>query len=141
MAKNNSEDIDFQHYIDAVKQKNIAWNIFIDLMQDLSYRNMNRLRILNAILLTELTTNYSDMDKSKYLNILLLTEFKNHIQREHKVEATTNEDSEKSEESKVDLLLVEESSKEILTGSGIQLPIANERKSDLNSSFLKKDII
>ena len=73
MAKNNSEDIDFQHYIDAVKQKNIAWNIFIDLMQDLSYRSMNRLRILNAILLTELTTNYSDMDKSKYLNVLLLT--------------------------------------------------------------------
>ena len=81
-------------------------------MQDLSYRNMNRLRILNAILLTELTTNYSDMDKSKYLNILLLTEFKNHIQREHKVEATKNEDSEKSEESKIDLLLVEESKRD-----------------------------
>ena len=48
MAKNNSEDIDFQHYIDAVKQNHIAWNIFIDLMQDLSYRNMNRLRILNS---------------------------------------------------------------------------------------------
>ena len=81
-------------------------------MQDLSYRNKNRLRILNAVLLTELTTNYSDMDKSKYLNVLLLTEFKNHIQREHKVDATKNEDSEKSEESKIDLLLVEESKRD-----------------------------
>merc|ERR1719210_1871719 len=28
-----------------------------------------------------MTTNYSDLDRLKYLNIILLTEFRNHIQR------------------------------------------------------------
>ena len=85
MAKNNHKEMNFQHYIDLVKQDELNWNTFIYVLQDLSYSDMNRLRHLNAILLNELTMNYSDMDKSKYLNILLLTEFKNHIQREHKV--------------------------------------------------------
>ena len=41
-------------------------------MQDLSYTDIDRLRKLNAILLTELTMNYSNMDKLKYLNQILL---------------------------------------------------------------------
>ena len=65
MAKNNFEEINFQHYVAAVKQKKIDWNIFIESIQDLSYSDRNRLRILNAILLTELTVNYSDLDKFK----------------------------------------------------------------------------
>ena len=37
---------------------------------------LDRIRILNAILLSELTMNDSNMDKLKYLNVLLLSEFK-----------------------------------------------------------------
>ena len=80
MAKNNSEEIKFQHYVDGVKQKKLSWNFFIDFVQDLSYSDINRLRKLNAILLTELTMNYSDIEKYKYLNGILLTQFKIHIQ-------------------------------------------------------------
>ena len=75
MAKNNSEEINFQHYVDSVKQKKLNWNLFTDFMQDLSYSDKGRLRILNAILLNELTMDYSDMDKLKYLNVILLREF------------------------------------------------------------------
>ena len=77
MSQNNSEEINFQHYVDLVKQNKLRWNTFIDVLQDLSYSDMGRLRKLNAILLTELTTNYSDWDKMKYLNGILLIEFKN----------------------------------------------------------------
>ena len=83
MAKNNSEEINFQLYVDLVKQNKFHWNIFIAVMQDLSYSDTDKLRNLNAILLNELTINYSDMDKLKYLNILLLTELKNSIQSEN----------------------------------------------------------
>ena len=81
MAENNSKGINFQHYIDLVKQNELNWNTFIVVLQELSYSDMDRLRYLNAILLNELTMNYSDMDKSKYLNVMLLNEFKNNIQR------------------------------------------------------------
>ena len=77
MAKINSEEINFQHYVDGVKQKKIPWNFFIDFIQDLSYSDKDRLRNLNAILLMELTMNSSDMEKLKYLNGILLIEFKN----------------------------------------------------------------
>ena len=68
MAKNNSKDINFQYYVDAVKQKKIHWHIFVGLIQDVSYSDLKSLKILNAILLTELTMNCSDLDKLKYLN-------------------------------------------------------------------------
>ena len=73
-------------------------------MQDLSYSDMDRLRHLNAILLSELTMNYSDLDKMKYLNGILLIEFKNYIQKEqHTFEMTTqnDEDCEKSADSNI----------------------------------------
>ena len=57
MAKNNSEEIDFQLYVDGVKQKTLSWKFFSHLMQDLSHSDIDRLRKLNAILLTELTMN------------------------------------------------------------------------------------
>ena len=79
MAKNNFEEINFQYYVDGVKRKKISWNYFVNLMQDLSHSDVNRLRILNAILLRDLTMNYSDMDKLKFLNEILLIQFKNHI--------------------------------------------------------------
>ena len=91
MAKNQSVEINFQHYVDLVKQENIQWNTFIDFVQELSYSNMDRLRNLNATLLNELTINYSDMDKFKYLNGILLSEFKNYIQRECETEMIEND--------------------------------------------------
>ena len=93
MEQNNSEENNFQHYVDLVKQNKFEWNIFVNVIQHLTYSDMYRLRILNAILLNELTTTYSDMDKLKYLNEILLIEFKNKIQRGHNM--TQNEDHEK----------------------------------------------
>ena len=104
MAQNHSEEINFQHYVDLVKQHKFPWNIFIDVMQDLSYSDRNKLRILNAILLKELTMDYSDMDKLKYLNGILLREFKNYVHREQNIEMTQIEDCKKS----VDLPVHEE---------------------------------
>ena len=74
MANKNSEEINFQYFVDGVKQKKISWNFFIHFIQNLSY---SELRNLNAILLMELTMNSSDMEKLKYLNGILLIEFKN----------------------------------------------------------------
>ena len=68
MAKNKSEEINFQQYVDSVKQKQIPRNIFINLLQDISNSDADRLRKLNAILLTELTLKHSNTEKLKYLN-------------------------------------------------------------------------
>ena len=74
----------------------MPWHIFKDVVEDLAYadmdRSMDRLRILNAILLAELTMNFSDKEKSKYLNGILLAEFKNYIlSREYDFEMIENE--------------------------------------------------
>ena len=82
MAKNNYEQIDFQQYVDGVKQQEISWKFFTALMKDLAHRDIKNLRILNAILLTELTIDYSDIDRFKYLNGILMIQFKNYIQRQ-----------------------------------------------------------
>ena len=42
MAQNNSEEINFQQYVDGVKQKYISWNFFIAFVQDIT--NINKLR-------------------------------------------------------------------------------------------------
>ena len=61
LATNNIEDnIDFQSYIDAVKQGNIAWDFFVQLMKDLS-----------------ITTK-----RQKSLIIILLNELKNYMEKE-----------------------------------------------------------
>ena len=52
--QNDSDEIDFQSYIDAVKDNKIVWDIFVNLMKDLSHKNLNRLKQLNEILLKEL---------------------------------------------------------------------------------------
>ena len=88
VSMNSSEEIDFQNYIDSVKQKKTPWDIFENLMKDLSYSNIYRLKRLNAILLTELTTNYSDIDRLKYLNAVLMTEFKEFIHTEDNFQNT-----------------------------------------------------
>ena len=67
-SRNNSEEINFQPYIDTVKNGEIPWNIFVKTMEDLSYTDINRLKCLNAVLLMELSMSHSDMDRLKYLN-------------------------------------------------------------------------
>ena len=79
VSMNSSEEIDFQNYINSVKKHKTPWDIFENVMKDVAYSNINRLKLLNAILLSELTTNYSDIDKLKYLNAILMTEFKESI--------------------------------------------------------------
>ena len=96
MAKNNFKEINFKHYVDGVKTKKIPWNFFIDVMEDLTYANIGRLRNLNAILLMELTVNFSDIDRMKYLNEILLIQFKDHILTKHELEITENDNIEKS---------------------------------------------
>ena len=80
-------EFDFQPYIDSVKQKIIPWHLFEKTMIDLSRSNIQRLRYLNAILLTELTTNHSDMKRMKYLNLILMIEFKKRIESDNKISA------------------------------------------------------
>ena len=91
VSMNSSEEIDFQNYIDSVKQKKTTWDIFENLMKDLSYSNIYRLKRLNAILLNKLTTNYSDIDRLKYLNAVLMTEFKEFIYTEDNFQNTEME--------------------------------------------------
>ena len=65
-ATNNIEDnIDFQSYIDAVKQGKIAWDFFVQLMKDLAITT-NRQRSLNLILLNEFK-NYMEKDRQTQL--------------------------------------------------------------------------
>ena len=140
MGKNNSEEINFQHYVDALKQKTIPWHIFKDFMEDLSYSDRDRLRILNAILLNEMTMNYSDMDKLKYLNGILMIEFKNFIQRYHEFEMSENELLEDSNQDHLNDLKSEEMS----TESEIQIPqmpVIEESNDDLITSSCKEEVI
>ena len=71
VSMNTSEEINFQTYVDLVKQKTITWHVFENLLKGLAYSSIPRLKLLNAILLIELTTDYSDIDRLKYLNNLL----------------------------------------------------------------------
>ena len=74
-SRHTSQDFNFQYYVDRVKQKEMHWHVFVKLMEDLSYSDVNRLKYLNAILLTELTVSYSVMDQLKYLNVILMGKF------------------------------------------------------------------
>ena len=141
MAGNNLEDINFQLYVDGLKQKKISWNFFLHFIQDLSYSDIDRLRILNAILLAELTMNYSDIEKMKYLNGILLIQFKNYI---FALLAENDQVVEDLQESYVDQIsneeTFEETTEEILKDEDIQMPILNEIKDDLTSSC-KEEIV
>ena len=87
-------DFNFQYFVNMVKQKTIAWPVFVKLMEDLSYLDVNRLKYLNATLLTELTNSYSDLERMKYLNVILMTKFKDFIQAEDDDEISENESLE-----------------------------------------------
>ena len=44
MSNNSSEEINFQHYVEAVKNREMTWNIFLDFIKDLSYSDINKLK-------------------------------------------------------------------------------------------------
>ena len=144
MAQNNSKEINFQHYVDGVKEKKITWNFFTDLMEDLTYCDIERLRTLNAILLMELTMNYSDIDKMKYLNVILLIQFKNYVQTKHKSFKLTEHDyPETLQKSNVNQIWNEDTTieKPIEGISVIEDVQMNENKSLEDSSVTFKDLI
>ena len=62
--QNDSDEINFQSYIDAVKDHKIVWDIFVNLMKDLSHKNISKLKQLNEILLNEL--KISIQEKRRY---------------------------------------------------------------------------
>ena len=59
----NQDIINFQSYIDAVKKDQIKWELFVQLMLDLSNTSMNRQKLLISILLNEFK-NYMDKDNN-----------------------------------------------------------------------------
>ena len=93
-SKNTAQYLNFQYYVDKVKQKKIPWSVFMKLMEDLSYSDVNRLKYLNAILLTEVTISYSDIERLKYLSVILMAKFKDFIQVEDDDEVSENENLE-----------------------------------------------
>ena len=108
MNEQNSDEISFHLYIDAVKDKKIPWNTFVKVMKDFYYQDLVRLKYLNAIILMELTENYSDLEKSRYLNGILLTELKISIEEQNVVEIIENEPIEDSQ----DVASIDQKSKE-----------------------------
>ena len=122
MAKNISEEIDFQLYVDGVKQKTLSWKFFSHLMQDLSHSDIDRLRKLNAILLTELTMNCSQLEKLKYLNDILLIQFKNYIFTLAENDLVANL-QESNEDQILNEKTFEETMEEISTDEDIDMPI------------------
>ena len=79
---NGSREINFQLYVESVKQRKISWNVFANLMKDFSHSDICKLKDLNAILFAELTPNHSNSDKFRYLNSIFLSEFKTIIQKQ-----------------------------------------------------------
>ena len=126
--KHTSQDFNFQYYVDTVKQKKIPWNVFVKHMEELSYSDVNRLKHLNAILLTELTVSDSVMDRLIYLNVILMTKFKDYIQTEDNVEMSENEDLEVSHKSTIDHDLNDETITEASSDREIQIPIVSENE-------------
>ena len=98
----SSQEFNFQFYFNLVKQKEIAWHVFVKLMEDLSYSDVDRLKYLNANLLTELTISHSDMDQLKYLNVILMNKFKDSIKRTDIEKSEVSHDSHESNEDNIE---------------------------------------
>ena len=125
------QQIDFQTYVDSVKQKTTTWYIFENFMKDLTYSSVPKLKLLNAVLLIELTTDYSDIDRLKYLNSILMAEFKELIEKEENSLNTENEYYEESQNSVVLSDSTEEIIKEESESEIIQIP-EDELKEDID---------
>ena len=126
-SKNPSHDCNFQYFLDLVKEKKMTWRVFVKLMEDLSYVDVNRLKYLNATLLTELTVSYSDMDRMKYLNVILIGKFKDFIQIDDDIEVSENTNLE------VDHDLNDEKIKELSSDSDVE--ISGIRKNEKLDNF------
>ena len=77
--RNNSDEITFHLYVDAVIEQKIPWHTFTKWTKDFYNSDMGRLKHLNAMILMKLTVSYSDMERSTYLNAILLRELKKSI--------------------------------------------------------------
>ena len=140
VSMNFCEEVNFQTYIELVKQQKMTWNIFENVIKDLSYSDKNKLKILNASLLNELTMNLSEIDQSRYLNSILLTEFKEFIYREEFFQNTANEYFVKeSEKSIVDSDWNQEKIKEDTEVKIVEIK-ENKQKEELHA-FSKYNII
>ena len=117
-SKHISQDFNFQYYIDMVKQKEIAWHVFVKLMEDFSYSDVNRLKYLNEILLTELTPTYSDIDRLKYLSVIFITKFKDSIEM--------RENGQLDISQSFDYALNDERTEELSSNSEIQTSIVSK---------------
>ena len=137
-SKHNTQDFNFQYYVDTVKQKRIPWDVFVNLMEDLSFSDVNRLKYLNAILLCELTNSYSDMDRLKYLNVILMNKFKDFIQLEDDVEISENENLEVNPDLNDETINeISSDSESQISGvsNNISIPSENEKEEDLDSQL------
>ena len=131
MASN--QGFNFQYYVNSVKEKEIPWHVFEKLMEDFSYSDVNRLKCLNAILLTELTISNSDMDRLKYLNVILMAKLKDSIQIETKENNPHLEHYQKSTE---DYDWNDETTEEILSSDDeIQTSTIRMRKNETKENF------
>ena len=81
--KKNHHEISFELHIDALREQKIPWNTFVELLEEIFYSDMDKLKYLNALILTELTKSHSNMERSRYLSKILLEELKNLIQKEN----------------------------------------------------------
>ena len=124
VPKRNSQNYNFQYYVDTVKRKKIPWNVFVNFMEDLSFSDVNRLKYLNAILLTEVTVSYSDIERLKYLSVILMAKFKDFIQVEDDDEFSKNENLEDD--------LNDQTCNEISREGEIQISSINENESKGN---------
>ena len=134
VSMNTSEEINFQTYVDLVKQKTITWNVFENTLKAVAYSSIPRLKLLNAILLVELTTNYSDLDRLKYLNSILLTEFKEIMQKEddfQNTEKIVQIDELPNSDSNIEIIIKEENETQI------EQIIQDEGKEKLEPTFEK----
>ena len=165
-SKHTSQNFKFQYYVDMAKQKEISWHFFVNLMEDLSYSDVNRLKYLNTILLTELTVSYSDMDRLKYLNVILMTKFKDLFQLNNSTEVGENKnldvDKDLNDETIKEILFIEcnsqnsnfdqslneenfkESTEEILNNEDVQLTengyLEDSQKSKIDQILNKETI-
>ena len=138
VSMNFPEEVDFQTYIESVKQRKTPWNIFENVMKDLSYTNLSRLEYLNAILLNELTLNLSDIERSRYLNAILLTEFKEFVYRESNfINVQTKNETFGAEESEKSVVDSDWDEDEIKEDSKIKIVaiVENERREILEESI------
>ena len=109
----DSQDIiNFQSYIDAVKKKRIEWDLFVQLMLDLSNTSKNRQKLLISILLNELR-NYIDQDYCQQKNCV-----ENNVEKLENVNETTKHFKEQQQSYESSSLILKES---IIQGGCLEL--------------------